>query len=628
MLELSDIVSWEYVYEDTVYDIEVTGNHNYFLEDDILVHNSSKTFSTLQALILIAATSPIPLLISVVSESVPHLKRGVLRDSETILGDSLTEDIHNKSDHIYTLNKSKMEFFSIDNASKLRGGRRHILFMNEGNNAVKDAYDELSVRTSICTIVDFNPTAEFWLHDILRQRGITDFSKDAWVEVDVVVNGNHQKLKIAFIHSTYNDAKDKLPATIVAGIESRKDTDPNWFRVYGLGLIGSIEGLIHPNFETIDAWPNDNTPTVYGLDFGFNDPCALTRTKIYDDTLVSQELLYESGLTNQDLDKRFVACGLVRGKSEIIADNAEPKSIEELFRLGWNIKPTIKGKGSVVSGIQKINQYKQIWVKDSVNAIKEHRNYMWLKDKNGKILDEPAETGYEHLMDSRRYSVTYKTMGNKPVFAFEAEDAQKFYINWNKSGNKTTQYGALYLMPDNTLYCLYVMWDSIAEVLIAHAGTKYDMPIPEQVATDMIQKMQLRRFAVSKLIANSTLLSKGRSTAKLITQELRARNIGNTISKPSSFELYGSIAYLNTIFKSGGVIINSRLPECVAQVAGWTYKESGKELMDGFGYCEALCLVAGEIKKEMIRARRLMPPKDYTAVQSNKKEVIPQWQVV
>lgn len=353
--------------------------------------SSSKTYSILQLLIVIAS-GEYDGVISVVSESLPHLKRGCIRDFKSILTSSgaWEDDRFNKTENTYTFsNSSVVEFFSADQPDKCRGSRRNILYINEANNIPKATYDELQVRTKDFTFLDYNPVADFWAMELIPN-----------VEVE-------------FIKSTYLDAKNVLPQSIVDNIESRRGRDPNWWRVYGLGEVGKLEGLIHPVYSIIKEWPTYGDNILYGLDFGFNDPCALVRSKIIGDQIVSDLLLYETGLTNQDLSDKFNKLGLRRNYDVIIADCAEPKSIEELYRLGWNIKPAIKGPDSVVAGIQKVNQYKQFWTERSLEAIKEMRNYMWERDKEGRLTDKPCNNGYDHALDARRYALTHHTMKNE-----------------------------------------------------------------------------------------------------------------------------------------------------------------------------------------------------------------------
>ena len=346
--------------------------------------SSSKTFSIVQLLIFIATHAKFPILISIVSESVPHLKRGVMRDFLKIMGTSFEDSRWNKSDHIYTFaNKAQIEFFSADNASKLRGGRRDILFVNECNNISYDGYMELDIRTRLFTFLDYNPVAEFWAHE-----KVIPYSENA------------------FVHSTYLDAFHVLEPSVVQNIESNREKDVNWWNVYGLGNVGKIEGLVYPFFTIIDAIPTlSSFQEVFGLDFGFSvDPTSLTRNVVYGKNLYSEELIYQRDMTNDAISKKMEELGLKKNHDVIIADSAEPKSIEEIHLYGWNIIGVEKPSGSVEFGHQKVNQYKQHWTRSSTNCIKEQRNFMYIKDKNGKLTDKTTHF-FSHGMDSRRYAL-------------------------------------------------------------------------------------------------------------------------------------------------------------------------------------------------------------------------------
>jgi len=191
---------------------------------------------------------------------------------------------------------------------------------------------------------------------------------------------------------------------VVANIESNKDKDPNWWNIYGLGLIGRVEGLVYPFFEQVESLPSQGN-IVYGLDFGFSgDPSVLTKNAIFADEIYSQELFYERGLTNQDIAAMMVELGVQKHSDEIWADSAEPKSIEEIYQQGFNIKGAPKGPGSVEYGHQKVRQRKQFWTKDSLSCIKEQRNFRYMADKNGKLTEKTTHI-YSHGMDSRRYAV-------------------------------------------------------------------------------------------------------------------------------------------------------------------------------------------------------------------------------
>lgn len=343
--------------------------------------SSSKTYSILQILILIAQNAKTALLISVVSESLPHLKRGAIRDFFNILGEGQDNNSrYNKTEHTYSFGKGVIEFFGADEADKIRGPRRDILFINEANNVPWETARGLDIRTNKFTFCDWNPIGEFWAHQ-------------NWI-------GQPEN---AYIHSTYLDAIDVIPKEVVLNIESNKDKDPNWWNIYGLGLIGKVEGLVYPLFNQVDSLPNQGE-LVYGLDFGFSgDPATLTRHKIFNEEIYSEELFYERGLTNQNICARMIDCGVDK-KDEIWADSAEPKSIEEIYQQGFNIKGCPKGPGSVEYGHQKVRQYKQYWTKDSTNCIKEQRNFRYAQDKNGKLTEKTTHI-WSHGMDSRRYAV-------------------------------------------------------------------------------------------------------------------------------------------------------------------------------------------------------------------------------
>jgi phage terminase large subunit len=339
---------------------------------------SSKTYSILQLLIQIAKHTKSNLLISVVSESMPHLKRGCIRDLKNILGSDFDDNCYNKTESQYHFDKGVVEFFGADESAKVRGPRRDILFLNEANNIPWETARGLDIRTSKFTFVDWNPVSEFWVHD-------------HWIG----------KPENEYIHSTYLDAKWVLPTQTVKDIESYRLTDPNWWNIYGLGLIGKVEGLVYPYFEQCDELPKGEE--FYGLDFGYsNDPSVLIHNVISGNNLYSNELFYESGLTNDAIAHKMDELGVKRNHAEIFADSAEPKSIDEIHNYGFNIKPCAKGADSVEFGHQKIRQFKQFWTKTSLKCIKEQRNFRYIEDKDGKFTEKTTHI-WSHGMDSRRY---------------------------------------------------------------------------------------------------------------------------------------------------------------------------------------------------------------------------------
>jgi len=353
---------------------------------------SSKTWSALHFLLYIANNSKRQLLISIVSESLPHLKQGAMKDFFTILKEPKENNPRfNISESRYSWSdKVTFEFYGADNEGKARGPRREILFLNEGNFIPWTTASYLDDRTEIFTIVDWNPTSEFWAHEYWK---------------DDAAGRN------AYSHSYYKDAIGVISKEKVLDIEAYKETDPNRWRIFGLGLLGKIEGLVYQSdYEGMQV---DELPLgkyFYGLDFGFKvDPTVLTKNVIIGDDLYSHEVFYERpsgdiGLTSDQIARKMVLEGI---KNEpIYADPSQPSTIEEIRREGFNIQEAVKGKGSVDFGIQRVNQFYQHWTKDSVNCIKEQRNYKYIKDRlTGEITDKTTHL-WSHGMDSRRYAVS------------------------------------------------------------------------------------------------------------------------------------------------------------------------------------------------------------------------------
>ena len=346
--------------------------------------SSSKTYSILQLLILIALKKD-NLMISIVSESLPHLKRGAMRDFQNILlsMNLYNESMHNKSNNEFTIGNSTIEFFSADSSSKLRGARRDILYINEANNIDKKSFDELSIRTKQVTFLDYNPVSEFWVHQHLL---------------------NNASIDIEFIKSTYRD-NDFLDDNIVKDIERRRETDIEWYKVYGLGEIGNLEGVIFNNYQIVKELP-DSPKRILGCDFGFtNDATAIVDIRYSDGEIYIDELLYQTDLTNNQIAK-FITSDADLKSVTMICDSAEPKSIAELQMFGVRCIPADKGADSIRNGIDLMKQYKINITERSINLIKEIRNYRWKVDKQGKSLNVPIDI-WNHCIDASRYGCTY-----------------------------------------------------------------------------------------------------------------------------------------------------------------------------------------------------------------------------
>ena len=340
--------------------------------------SASKTVSILLHLIHEAQSDKKPTLTSVVSESIPHLKRGALRDFKNILKAHKywSDNNWNATDSIYTFETgSQIEFFSTDNGDKLRGGRRDRCFMNEANNCTLDAFDQLEVRTKEYMYLDWNPTNEFWFYTEVKPS-----RKD-----------------VEHITLTYKD-NEALSQEIIDSIEARKNRT-NWWNVYGLGQLGEVEGKIYTDWVEIEELPKEARLEGYGLDFGYsNDPTAITAIYYYNGGYVLDEIVYQKGMSNQDIANTLKAYQ----DKIVVADSAEPKSIDEIRKHGINIVPSEKGPGSVNQGIQLVQEQKILYTKRSYNIASEYRNYLWIRDKDGKILNK-AEHGFNHAMDGIRY---------------------------------------------------------------------------------------------------------------------------------------------------------------------------------------------------------------------------------
>ena len=342
--------------------------------------SSSKTFSIIPLLIQYALQKP-KQEISIVSESIPHLKRGAIRDFVKIMQwtDLWDANLFNKSNLTYKFdNGSFIEFFSADHPDKLRGARRDVLFINECNNVTFESYQQLAIRTKKFIYLDYNPTNEFWVN-----RELMD-------DADLVV-------------LTYKD-NEALEQSIVKEIEKARDKAKyseywaNWWKVYGLGQIGSLEGVIFNNWKTIKELPKEARLIGRGLDFGYsNDPTAIVEVYYLDGKKILHEICYQKELTNSQIAK------YIKDNVKTYCDSAEPKSIKELRTLGVNAFGVTKGRDSVNFGIQTMQKQEYLVTEKSTNLINELRKYSWAKDKRtDQQLNKPIDD-FNHAIDAVRY---------------------------------------------------------------------------------------------------------------------------------------------------------------------------------------------------------------------------------
>ena len=341
--------------------------------------SASKTISIIQILIDKAQRDKSPTLTSITSESMPHLKRGCIRDFLNIMMEHnyFKDERWNKTDFTYTFETgSKIEFFSLDMPHKVRGPRRERLFINEANNIPLETFDQLEVRTSEEIWLDWNPTNEFWWYTETIKRDDVDF-----------------------LILTYKD-NEGLSPEIIKSIEQRRG-NKNWWLVYGEGKLGEVEGKIYKDWQIIDEIPFEARLERYGLDFGYsNDPTAIVAVYRYNGGFILDETTYQKGLSNKQISDILSN----QPRTLVIADSAEPKSIDEIMSYGINIQPSTKGPGSVNQGIAYVQDQRISMTKRSLNIIREYRNYMWITDKNGKIVNTP-DVGFDHTQDAVRYAI-------------------------------------------------------------------------------------------------------------------------------------------------------------------------------------------------------------------------------
>jgi len=353
--------------------------------------SAGKTFGIIPIMIDIA-TKEKGCDMSIVAESIPHLKRGAIKDFKKIMQSTgrWFDERWNATDFKYTFaNGSMIEFFSADSDSKLRGARRDYLYMNECNNTSFHSYMELVSRTKKGVWLDWNPVNEFWFHSELMHDSDVDF---------------------LIINYLDNEACPESALNFILKAKEKAKTSSyweNWYRVYGLGEIGSLEGVIFNNWSQIDSIPKDAVYIGTGLDFGFtNDPTAAIDIYKYNGQVILDEVIYNTGLLNRDIYNR-----LKDKPRKVVADSSEPKSIAELRTYGLSVLGAVKGKDSIQHGIAIMQGLDMLVTASSVNLIKELRNYMWEKDKAGKSLNEPIGT-MNHAMDACRYGLSH-FFGNK-----------------------------------------------------------------------------------------------------------------------------------------------------------------------------------------------------------------------
>ena len=356
---------------------------------------SGKTYSIITLLIEWCVRNPNSgWWITVVRATLPALKGSVLRDFIQILQREgyYSERNHNKTDQTYDLWGTQWEFISISDSHRIRGRKRQICFINEADELPFDAYQQLVMRTTFKMILDYNPSAEYhWIYDKVIPRD------DA-----------------SYYHSTYKD-NPFLEESVVKEIEKLRDIDEEYWRVYGLGQRGQSREVIFRTQEYREL-PQGAKFLGYGLDFGYAvDPTAVIAVWEAPDELYVEQKVYLTNLTNAEIADQLKEIGVGR-YDEIIADSAEPKSIEEIHRMHFNIKPAKKGPDSIRMGIDLMRRRRIFVHEDSLDLHKEFRNYKWMKDKNDKVLPKPVDA-FNHGVDAVRYVCLNKLLKKTGQYA-------------------------------------------------------------------------------------------------------------------------------------------------------------------------------------------------------------------
>jgi len=344
--------------------------------------SSGKTFAIEQVLFCLACETE-KLVITVVGQDIPNLKAGALRDAQDIHTSSPVLQAlvkkYNKTDKIFEFhNGTVIEFKSYQDPQDAKSGKRDYLFVNEANGITWDIFNELSLRTRRRIYIDYNPNSPFWVHDkLIGKPGVQ------------LIISDHR-------HNPF------LPEQVREKIELLKETDYELWRVYARGLTGKITGLVLNNWQLCEKVPETAVLLAAGLDFGFtNDETGCVLVYKQNGELWVHEVLYETRLTNPDISERLLAAGISK-QTEIVADSAEPKSIEELRRLGWRISPAKKGADSVNNSIDILKRYRLNVTRSSFNLRDELSRYKWKTDRAGKAFNQPID-GWNHLIDPLRY---------------------------------------------------------------------------------------------------------------------------------------------------------------------------------------------------------------------------------
>ena len=351
---------------------------------------SGKTYYIILWIIFQYCTNNNNKIVTICRKAFPSLRATVLRDFIGILqaNNIYSEKFHNKSNSEYHLFGNLIEFIALDQSQKIRGRKRDLLFINEANELYFEDWQQLIFRTQDQIILDFNPSDEYhWIYDKVIPREDCSFFKTTYLDNPFVED------------------------SIVKEIERLRDTDEQYWQVYGLGERAASRSTIF-KYSEVNQIPVDASLIAYGMDFGYsNDPSTLVSVYTQGHNLYVKEHLYRTQMTTNDINLFLKEEKLLA--NPIYADSAEPRLIAELRRMGHNIFPSIKGKDSINAGIDLLKRYKIHILASSTNAIAEFRNYKWREDKAGMLVNIPEDKN-NHIIDPCRYA-TYSIL-SRPNF--------------------------------------------------------------------------------------------------------------------------------------------------------------------------------------------------------------------
>lgn len=374
--------------------------------------SAGKTYAIIPILID-KATKTINLKITIVAETIPAVKDGAVDIFKSVMYDTgrwIEEHwLGNPMQYTFT-NGSRIQFKAFDTVGKAKAsGKRDILFLNEGNHISYPIADALMIRSKE-TFIDYNPDEEFWAHTEVLTEPNSEYLQLTYKDNEALPTETLEDLKIKQGKAFF--ATDLAIEQLLQEQNIKSKYWANWWKVYGLGMVGVLDGVIFQNWQTIDNIPIGAELVARGIDFGFtNDPTTMVELWRHNGRLIWNEVIYRIGLTNPEIARIMKQKGVKRN-DYVYADSAEPKSIAEINQYGFSVKGSEKGKDSIMYGISILQEEDFYITSNSVNMIKELRRYSWDTDRDGNRLNRPVDA-WNHCIDPMRYVAVAKLSKRK-----------------------------------------------------------------------------------------------------------------------------------------------------------------------------------------------------------------------